>query len=78
MRIVIDIPTFWTWLCRFAYRRAVQGKRTPTGLPGHRDPDHRCDQYDPRADLQPGDCASDGHYLCEGCSHFSRERRDAA
>jgi hypothetical protein len=78
MRIVIDIPTFWAWLTRYAYCHAVKGKVTPVGLPGHRDPDARCDMYDPRADLQPGDCASDGHYLCQGCSHFNRERWESA
>lgn len=74
MRIVIETRGFWVWLTRFAYRRAVKGKRTPVGLPGHRDPDARCDIYDPRPEFQPGDCASDGHYLCKECSHLNPER----
>lgn len=72
MRIVIETKTFWVWLARFAYRRAVKGKITPTGLPGHRDPESRCHAYDPRPDLQPGDCASDGHYLCLECAHLAK------
>lgn len=72
MRLVIDIPSFWVWMTRFSYRRAVKGKVTPVGLPGHRDPENRCDMYDPRPERQPGDCASDGHYLCSRCSHFSK------
>lgn len=70
----------WVWLARFAYRRAVSHNplnKVPTGLPGHRDPEHPCTSYSPvnrrNSIFRPpyyslrGDCQSDGHYLCNDC-----------
>jgi hypothetical protein len=67
------VKRLWVWLCRFAYRRAITGRsRTPVGLPGNRDPEFRCLQYDPRRKRgEHGDCDTDGHYLCVGCTHIS-------
>jgi hypothetical protein len=72
---------FWRWLALFAFRRWSAGQppgRKPVGVPGNRDPDHRCDSYAPRK-LLPGewaDCQSDGHYLCRECCHLDRDRED--
>jgi hypothetical protein len=65
--------------------------RTFVGMPGVRDPDHPCEEYQPTEDADflgvwltaPGDgaCDSDGHYLCGGCRNLSEngllERSDA-
>ena len=82
MTITISRVSFWTWLCRFAFRRAVKrGGATPTGLPGHRDPGKRCDFYWPtdrsaslRRPVSAGPCQSDGHYLCRDCEWLDPER----
>jgi hypothetical protein len=72
---------FWLWLARFAYRRcAVPVKRAPVGLPLMRDPDARCNSYEPRL-WQMGDfrdCQSDGHYLCRECCHLDPASENAA
>lgn len=68
---------FWVWLCRLAYRKVRKRGKIPTGLPGHRDPDSRCDQYFPV--LKPsgnGPCESDGHYLCRECEWVTQDRLD--
>lgn len=69
---------FWKSICRFAYRQLCKGepsRRPPVGLPLMRDPDHRCNAYEPRP-RQLGDwrdCESDGHYLCKECCHYVGE-----
>jgi hypothetical protein len=71
---------FWVWLCRLAYRRATTGpsRKEPVGLPRRRDPENRCEAYEPRA-CEPGDwrdCDTDGHYLCEECCHRAPESEE--
>lgn len=58
------------------------------GAPGVRDPDARCDEYQPTVDPAPdwlglrvtasgyGSCRTDGHYLCIGCQHIAQESID--
>ena len=41
------------------------------GAPGVRDPDDECEIFNTRGYDGRGDCLSDGHYLCEECSHLS-------
>ena len=53
--------------------------RVTFGRPGVRDPDALCEGFDPvpgidwlgmrRTSAGDGDCHSDGHYLCLGCSN---------
>ena len=71
---------FWRLVARFAYRRLMKGRPQrlpPDGLPGIRDPDSRCDIYEPRkrelGDFN--DCQGDGHYLCQECCHLINHRR---
>ncbi len=76
VRLTIERVPFWVWVCRFAYRRAASRKQgIPTGLPGHRDPESRCDQYFPvKKPSGQGPCQSDEHYLCAGCEWITAER----
>jgi hypothetical protein len=76
MTITISIVSFWTWLCRLAYRHAVKSRTgVPTGLPGHRDPESKCEFYWPvNRPSGQGPCQSDGHYLCVGCEWITAER----
>jgi hypothetical protein len=65
---------FWAAVTRFCYRQAMSGldRKTPTGLPRHRDPDAKCDFYWPVAKPSgTGQCMTDGHYLCCGCEEIS-------
>lgn len=64
---------FWKKLCLFSYRRwrGVM-KEMPVGVPGNRDPEFRCDHYEP-GPRGGFDCESDGHYLCKKCSHYRPE-----
>lgn len=40
------------------------------GRPGFRDPNGLCEEFDGEGYNGKGDCDSDGHYLCEECSHL--------
>ena len=67
---------FWLWLCRLSYKRMkIAVDKLPVGIPGMRDPDHKCSGYSPRkwmqGDANP-DCESDGHYLCYECAFKNR------
>lgn len=82
--IAIHIPTardFWRCLARFAYRRwaSVEGMK-PVGIPGNRDPQHPCEAYSPRPQMDGdwGDCQTDGHYLCQECCHRAEPEREEA
>jgi hypothetical protein len=69
----------WAWLVDEVNDRATLGH------PGVRDPEARCDAFDPVADIDwlglrrtspgDGDCHSDGHYLCLGCSRLRDDER---
>lgn len=41
------------------------------GAPGVRDPDHVCEAFNGKGYDGSGSCDSDGHYLCDECSHLS-------
>lgn len=72
MIVTIEIPLFWSWLFRLAYRRMAKGQSVkPVGIPGNRDPSAPCTAFDPRPWLQNdwNDCQTDGHYLCDECAH---------
>lgn len=73
MTIHINL-NFWVWLCRFAFRRAMEAPAVPVGLPGHRDTQAKCEFYYPaRGRYQYiGRCAGDGHYLCQECCHLDK------
>jgi len=49
---------------------ALNGRR-PFGAPGVRDPDAECGEFDGAGYAGLGECLSDGHYMCEECSHLS-------
>ena len=51
-------------------RDSVNG-RTTFGAPGVRDPEYPCEEYDALGYNGQGECMSDGHYECTGCSHLS-------
>lgn len=54
---------------RMAELRGCTGDFTgPVGVPGERDPDYPCAEFLPGK--PDGDCASDGHYLCQECEHL--------
>lgn len=58
---------------RFLYRRLAKAQpKAPTGIPLMRDPDNRCEIFEPRPRLDGDfhDCHGDGHYLCRECCHF--------
>lgn len=77
MTITISRPQFWTWLCRFAYRRAAKRGKLPVGLPGNRDPESPCAHYFPvKNPSGHGPCESDGHYMCRDCEWLTAERRE--
>lgn len=61
-----DFERFW---------RRLRGPSWPgvalLGRPGFRDPDGRCDEFDGKGYDGKGTCHSDGHYLCDECSHLS-------
>lgn len=63
---------FWLWLCRFSYKRMrIAVDKLPVGIPGMRDPDHKCAGYAPRKRMAgdaSNECESDGHYLCKECA----------
>lgn len=45
-------------------------ERMPDGMPGIRDVDAPCEDFTPgttAGTLAIGDCATDGHYLCDEC-----------
>jgi hypothetical protein len=56
----------WEDLVRF-----VNSAPPRFGAPGVRDPDYPCEVFDGDGYNGRGDCLSDGHYLCEECSHLS-------
>ncbi len=67
--------TFWLWLMRFAYRRAVKVTAVPDGVPSVRSMESPCPAYSPRR-ARLGDwagCETDGHYLCQECCHRRTE-----
>lgn len=68
---------FWLWLCRFSYRRLAHKKLStiPVGIPGMRDPQHKCTMYAPRPPIAEDwkSCQGDGHYLCAECAYFKPE-----
>lgn len=43
------------------------------GAVGVRDPAYPCEAFDGRGYDGRGECHSDGHYLCTGCSHLSED-----
>jgi hypothetical protein len=47
--------------------------RTTLGMVGVRDPENVCEAFDGAGYDGRGDCRSDGHYVCEECSHLSPE-----
>lgn len=58
--------------------REVNGGRPIDGVPGMRDPDAVCVDFDPiddRGTYAAGDgrCDTDGHYLCRECRHISAQ-----
>lgn len=57
---------------RLVQHDLVLGPRPPDGLPGLRDVDHPCEDFDPGTSF--GVCSSDGHYLCSECRHLDSER----
>lgn len=67
------VRQIWRWLALFGYRRWARGMPTPpVGTPFYRDPENRCDIYEPRPAQWNdwGTCQSDNHYLCEECCHL--------
>lgn len=56
------------------YMRSLKHTPHPVGIPYERDPDARCEFYEPFRPA-PGqkwyftDCETDGHYLCKKCIH---------
>lgn len=78
------VPTvvdFWSWLARFAWRRAINRlpeAAKPVGLPYNRDPENPCEFYEPRPRRVNtwADCQSDGHYLCATCCRLQRQEPD--
>lgn len=79
MKIDISREAFWRWITRFAFRKwkATQpdDKIPPVGAPYVRDPEYRCDCFEPgRRSAGVWMCQGDGHYLCaEQCRHYERE-----
>jgi hypothetical protein len=73
-----DLPLDWQVLVA-----SVNG-RVLFGMAGVRDPESPCEEFDPVDDIDwlglqltaagDGDCQSDGHYLCLGCTHLDFER----
>jgi hypothetical protein len=57
----------WAWLVAEVNGTAV------TGMPGVRDPDSICEEFDGLGYQGDGQCLSDGHYLCQSCSKLSPE-----
>jgi hypothetical protein len=51
----------------------INGRPGAFGFSGVRDPENPCDHYDARGYSGHGNCLSDGHYECTGCSHLSPE-----
>lgn len=70
------LPPVWQALVHAIHGRPVFGQR------GVRDPDSPCEEFDPVEGIDmlglritaplDGDCWTDGHYLCGGCRHLSR------
>lgn len=64
-------------IAKWSLARLRRSGKLPAGLPGHRDPDNRCDVYTPKrvkdAFSHFRDCQGDGHYLCKGCVHRAPE-----
>lgn len=56
----------WDDLVRF-----VNSAPPRFGAPGVRDPEYPCELFDGKSYDGTGDCESDGHYLCQECSHLS-------
>jgi len=62
---------FWLWVMRFAYRRVVIVTQVPDGVPTIRSTEDPCPGYAPRPRSgREWRCDSDGHYLCQECSHL--------
>lgn len=62
--IGLDALERWSWLVAEANGRAV------VGMPGVRDPENRCDVFQPGTPGVYGDCGGDGHYVCRECSRL--------
>jgi hypothetical protein len=54
----------WSWLV------AELNGRVVIGMPGVRDPEHVCEEFDPGSPDEHGSCDSDGHYMCYECKHL--------
>jgi hypothetical protein len=77
-RVEHSYPPEWRELYESVNGRTMFGQR------GVRDPEHPCEMFDPVDDIDwlglsieapgTGSCDSDGHYLCNGCSHLSMRR----
>ena len=52
---------------------AVNGLPGRFGAAGVRDPDYPCELFDGKTYDGRDDCNSDGHYMCDECSHLSPE-----
>jgi hypothetical protein len=61
MNTMSDALQRWAWLVAEVNGRAVLGQ------PGMRDPDAPCDDFNPGT--PSGECRTDGHYMCDECTH---------
>jgi len=55
-------------LQRWAELVALVNGRTIVGMAGVRDPDARCEDFEPGEPTVNGDCITDGHYMCDECT----------
>ncbi len=62
----MTLPIQWEVL-----RRSINDETPLFGTVGIRDPDAICEEFDGRHYDGHGKCHSDGHYMCEECSHLS-------
>jgi len=61
--------------CDLALWISPKVRGIPVGIPGNRDPDSICTQYDPFQDYKPviKHCLGDGHYLCSFCRYLGSD-----
>ena len=58
-------------LSDWAVLEAAVNGRPVIGMPGVRDPEYPCEEFDGRGYDGNGRCDSDGHYVCVECSHLA-------
>jgi hypothetical protein len=56
-------------LQRWTILVGVVNNRPLVGTPGVRDVDYPCSAFEPGEPTTAGECETDGHYMCNECTH---------